>query len=104
MSLCFKGKANPGDDPKLAPPWTRLTFTMYTTDQFFLPDKHAQPQAEGDVIADDNSLHSKEKINSMVVSASINGVKVTNLTQPIEMVFMPKQVNIYVVLVVHLTL
>ena len=82
-------------DLDLLPRSNRVTFAVYTTDQFFVAATTKEVTTTVPEVGDSTvapSVSEKEP-NSMVISATINGVRIKNLTKPIEAVFLPKEVS-----------
>jgi hypothetical protein len=101
FSETLQRKADPDSDLDLdldlIPRSNRVTFNVFTTDQFFVTedaDADADENPPETVVADNIVAPpvSSYKATSMVVAATINGIRIENLTQPVEALFLPKKV------------
>jgi hypothetical protein len=73
----------------------RVSFTVYrNVDLFQATSGSSTMQEESD--SDDSLLH--QTVNSIVLSASINGIKIANLTEPVAIVLRLKEVAKVIVL------
>ena len=73
----------------------RVSFTVYHNVELFRGSSVSSSvmSHDFDTFDGDYSSHKRVTVNSMVISASINGVRINNLTEPVAVVFRLKEVS-----------